>query len=237
MSAKSQSTAHRKQLNSFGKILEGFKPWLESRYGVRAADRVVTETMKAYQALLPLLPTLGRDPQVRLFFEPTPRYLAVYRAMTNLGYSAEESGQVVYAMGAAAIEAIPRPIRRLLGWLWFSSLFKRLMRRRAAITQRSPHPQGYIIEFIDGRGQDFNYGVDYLQCASLKYLVANDALPLAPFICAIDRLASERIGWGLSRATTLAAGDERCEFRFTKGGPTHVPIPLALESLVSADFT
>jgi len=237
MSTKSQAATLQKQLNAFGKILDDFKPWLEERYGIRAAGRLVTETMKEYQAILPHLPALDRDPQVRLFFEPTPRYLAVYRAMTSLGYSTEETGRVVYAMGGAAIEALPRPLRRLLGWLWFNTLFKRLMSRRATITQSSPHPQGFVIEFLDGRGQDFDFGVDYLECATLKYLASNDALPLTPYICAIDRLASEKLGWGLRRETTLAAGDRRCEFRFTRGGPTRVPIPPALEALAPVDFT
>jgi len=48
--------------------------------------------MWEYLALLPNVPDQRNDLQVRLFFEPTPRYLAVYMAMTKLGYSTDEAG-------------------------------------------------------------------------------------------------------------------------------------------------
>ena len=52
--------------------------------------------------------------------------------------------------------------------------------------------------------------------------MAEGAPELAPYLCLIDILYSEKFGWGLMRTTTLADGDERCDFRFKKGGETRV---------------
>ena len=45
---------------------------------------------------------------------------------------------------------------------------------------------------------------------------------------AVDKVASEMLGWGLQRTMTIAEGGEKCDFRFRKGGETSVPIPQSL---------
>ena len=47
-------------------------------------------------------------------------------------------------------------------------------------------------------------------------------MELAPYICAMDKVTSELLGWGLTRTMTLAEGCEKCDFRFKKGGQTRV---------------
>ena len=51
---------------------------------------------------------------------------------------------------------------------------------------------------------------------------------LAPYVCAVDKVASEMMGWGLSRTMTLAEGREKCDFRFKKGGKTDVAMTQSL---------
>ena len=84
------------------------------------------------------------------------------------------------------------------------------------------------MSFVNGNGQDFDYGIDYTECASCKFLIAQNALELAPYVCAVDKAASEMMGWGLSRTMTLAEGGEKCDFRFKKGGKTDVAMPQSL---------
>jgi hypothetical protein len=85
----------------------------------------------------------------------------------------------------------------------------------------------YVLNYVAGE-QDFDWGVDYIECASCKFLDKQDAAELKPYVCAVDKVASEMLGWGLRRTMTLAEGDERCDFRFKKGGETSVSIPQSL---------
>jgi len=82
--------------------------------------------------------------------------------------------------------------------------------------------------FVEGEGQKFDYGIDYNECANVKFLRAQNALELAPYICATDKVASEILGWGLNRTMTLADGYKKCDFRFKKGGKTFVKGPKSL---------
>jgi hypothetical protein len=47
-------------------------------------------------------------------------------------------------------------------------------------------------------------------------------MELAPHVCAVDKVTSELLGWGLTRTMTLAEGFAKCDFRFKKGGETSV---------------
>lgn len=93
--------------------------------------------------------------------------------------------------------------------------------------------EDYVYDFIPGDGITFDYGVDYLECASCKFLAKQGAPELAPYLCPVDVLYSEALGWGLTRTKTLAEGADKCDFRFKKGGSTNVAVPVAMRSLVT----
>ena len=82
----------------------------------------------------------------------------------------------------------------------------------------------YVMTYVPGDGHTFDWGFDYTECASCKFLKAQDAFELAPYVCAVDQVVGEMLGWGLSRTTTLGEGGERCDFRFKKGAATHVVV-------------
>ena len=126
---------------------------------------------------------------------------------------------------AGCVEGI---VRRLMEYLWFSRMFRVLAKRWQIRSHQGRYPEASIVEYIEGDGEEFDYGIDYIECAVCKYLWAEKAFELAPYSCAIDKPVSELMGWGLTRLKTLAEGYPRCEFRFKKGGETNVPIPSSL---------
>ena len=72
---------------------------------------------------------------------------------------------------------------------------------------------------MDGDGRNFDYGVDYTECAICKFYHAEDADELVPYVCLLDYPVSKALGTGMARTTTLADGAERCDFRFKPGRP------------------
>ncbi|MES0344763.1 MAG: L-2-amino-thiazoline-4-carboxylic acid hydrolase, partial [Anaerolineales bacterium] len=102
--------------------------------------------------------------------------------------------------------------------------------KRAEGSRLRKYPGNFVLNYVEGDGQDFDYGVDYLECASCKFLEAEGAFELAPYVCAVDKTASEQLGWGLSRTMTLAEGSHKCDFRFKKGGRTRIVLPQSLQA-------
>ena len=154
----------------------------------------------------------------------------MYRALQRQGRTVEDAGRLAYSIGTEEAKAYPYIVRRLLEYLWFSRLFRAIAKRPQIRSSQGRYPGASVIEYVEGDGEEFDYGIDYIECAVCKFLRAENAIELAPYSCAIDKPVSELMGWGLTRLKTLAEGYPECEFRFKKGGKTNVPIPSSLQA-------
>ena len=228
MSQKNYLHRRNQFMRSFDRLLARLKPWLFSWLGEEQAKRFIEETRQEYEALIPRIPYIGESSLALTFFLPTTRYLAVYRALQKQGRTVEEAGHLIYRMGTEEALAIPPPGRRIMEVLWFSRWFRKLAKKRAIRSQQRIYPAHFVMNYVEGDGQEFDYGVDYIECANCKFLQAENAFEIAPYVCATDKPISELMGWGLYRRTTIANGSPICKFRFKKSGKTQVVIPQSL---------
>ena len=215
-------------LKGFDRSVSRVKHVLAARYGEKEAHALIRESRQEYVDLIPQIPYIGDRNPLLVFLLPASRYLAIYRTFQRHGKTVEEAGRLAYEIGQAEFEAIPGWVRRVIEVLWFSRWFTRRLQRRVASSQEREYPGGYVLAYVEGDGQDFDYGIDYIECASCTFLSAQGAPELAPYVCAVDKVASEMLGWGLRRTMTLAQGGERCDFRFKKGAETSVMMPESL---------
>ena len=228
---------HRRNqfLRSFDGLLARVKPQVFSWLGEEQAEQFIREARQEYEALIPRIPYIGESSLALTFFLPTTRYLAVYRALQKQGRTVEEAGRLIFRMGAEGALAIPPLGRRLMEVLWFSRWLRRLAKKRAIKSQRRIYPAHFVMNYVEGDGQEFDYGVDYIECANCKFLQAENAFEIAPYVCATDKPISELMGWGLYRSTTIADGSSICKFRFKKGGATNVPVPQSLREMITLE--
>jgi hypothetical protein len=215
-------------LRRFDKATARVNHVLVSRYGEEHAGILTKEVRREYEAIIPHLPYIGPRNPLMIFFIPTGWHVGLYRVLQKQRRTVEEAGQVIYDMTEAYLKSIPAFVRRLIGYLWFSSLLMKRLKKRAVQSQKRKYPGDYVLVYIEGDGKTFDYGIDYIECANCKFLRALGADELAPYVCAGDKLASEFLGWGLTRTMTIADGHEKCDFRFKRGGKTRVKIPPSL---------
>jgi hypothetical protein len=216
-------------MKSFDKSIARSKRLLVSKYDDEQANSLIRDCRREYEALIPQIPFIGNKSPFLIFLIPTSRYLAVYRVLRRKGLTIEEAGQLIYLMNEAEWEAIPIIYRRIISYLWFSPLFIWRIRKRAKESQAREYTGGYVLTFIEGDGRTFDYGFDYTECAGCKFLNQQGSPELAPLMCSFDKMASETLGWGLTRTTTIADGYERCDFRFKKHGKTNIVLPLYIK--------
>jgi len=209
-------------LKNFNKSVTRIRPILISRYGEVSAKNIVSDSREIYKSLIPQIPFIGERDPFLIFMLPTIRALAIYRALQKYGYTVEAAGQLINELSEAEVKSYPKFLRRLIGYLWFSPLFLMRLKKRAKKSQQRKYPENFVMEFVEGNGKTYNYGINYIECANCKFLNAQNALELAPYICATDKIISELLGWGLTRTMTLAEGNPMCDFRFTKGGETKI---------------
>ena len=181
-------------LKNFDRAIARVKPVLISRYGEEQANTLIRESRQEYEDLIPQIPYIGDKSPFLIFLLPTTQYLAVYRALKRHSRTVEEAGQLIHDMSEAELKAIPGWVRRVMGYLWFTPWFMKRVKRQAIESQARKYAGGYVLTYVEGDGQEFDYGVDYTECASCKFLIAQDAFELAPYVCAVDKVASEMFG-------------------------------------------
>jgi hypothetical protein len=216
-------------LRRFDKATARIYHVLVSHYGKEDAGILTKEARREYEAIIPQLPYIGPRNPLLIFFIPTGWHVGLYRVLQRQRRTVEEAGQVIYDLTEAYLRSMPPYAHRLIGYLWFSSLFLRRLKKRAVQSRERKYPGDYVFQYIEGDGKTFDYGIDFLECANCKFLGAMGADELAPYVCAGDKLASEFLGWGLMRTMTIADGYEKCVFRFKRGGKTSVKIPPSLK--------
>lgn len=205
---------------------------LETHFGENTNERI-TQTRREFENLIPQLPYIGGMQPFTEFIVFTAMLLAVYRIDKRQGQTVEETGKLVFEIGREFLRSYPAILLYKLGRMNFSKRHLDRLRKRAVESHQRKYPDGYVFDFIEGDGKTFDYGVDYLECASCKFLAKQGASELAPYLCPVDILYSEVLGWGLTRTMTLAEGAEKCDFRFKRGGKTNIAVPLALREIVS----
>ena len=91
------------------------------------------------------------------------------------------------------------------------------MRKAASKSQERAHPADWVFSFVEGDGEEFDWGIDFTECRIVKFFRAQGAGELAPYLCLGDFPISDAFGTGLIRNTTIAEGGDRCDFRFKRG--------------------
>jgi hypothetical protein len=210
-------------LREFDGVVQRVRPLLNDRYDPQFAEAVAAEARQEYTRLIPQLPYIGgRGNKLTWNLIGTAWFVAFYRAMKAHGRPIEEIGRLLTEMYKVWLDAYPGWLLRLQGWFTFTPLYQWQLEQRAQQSQERRYPGDWVLTRVPPNGYDF--GVDYTECGIVKFCRAQGAAELLPYLCPLDFIMSERMKLGLVRTTTLAAGGERCNFRFKRGGETEWPV-------------
>ncbi len=103
----------------------------------------------------------------------------------------------------------------------FSRLVRKMVARRAR-QHRKVRFGDFEVEYLIGEGNEFDFGVNYLQCGNHTFVKRHGGEEFAPYVCMSDIALSDAMGWGLTRTQTLADGCHHCDFRLKKGAATQI---------------
>ncbi|MBN1977530.1 MAG: L-2-amino-thiazoline-4-carboxylic acid hydrolase [Anaerolineae bacterium] len=200
---------------------------MAARYELDFVAAVTRESLAEFEGLLPELPYIGGDQNPltgNLVFSASA--LAFYQVMKRRGKTVEETGELLYRIMEAWIRRYPGFIRRLMGSYYLSKPSRRQSKKRAPLSQERRHAGDWVFEYVEGDGETFGWGRDYVECGIVKFLHSQGADELAPYLCLTDYALFGALGIELMRTMTLAEGCEKCDFRFKKGeSPSGWPPP------------
>jgi hypothetical protein len=203
-----------KLLKSFDKTANLIRGYVVSRYGKELCDTLLQKTRQEYEQLIPSMPHVNNFPALNSFLKIATLELAVFRAFKEQGKSASEAWEICHEALKAKTEAMPKLLKKLIGWYFFTGFVKNRARKMSGRDLG-----GFTIEYVEGEG---DWGVNYRRCAIYDFLKEQNAEAFSPYVCMSDMALSDALGWGLKRTETLADGCDKCDFRFRKGSRTEI---------------
>ena len=215
-----------KLVGKLDRHLERLGDALVDRFGEETAAVMRKEMLDEYRRLIPGVPYIGgwrNNHSGNLSFSAWA--LALYRVVVRHGGTLEDTGELLHRTAQAVMERIPRVVRHGVGRYRFTRLKRWREEGAARKSQARRYPGDWVFERIDGDGETFDFGIDTTECGIVKYLHAQEADELGPYLCDLDYLNIKAMGYGLRRTKTLAWGCDRCDFRYTKQGATSAPWP------------
>jgi hypothetical protein len=222
----------KRYLKYFDLVARSAIPVVERYFPGENADELMGETRQQYKSLLPGLPYIGGKQPFTLFVVFTGMLLALHRTNQAQGGTVEKTGELMYEVAEVFLNRLSPLVKRLMAAMNFSPIYLKRLQKRAAESHERKYPGDYVYDFIPGDGTTFNYGVDYHECGSCKYLDSQGVFELAQYLCPVDILYSQVFQWGLSRTKTIASGGEKCDFRFRRGGAINVVVPASMQAVV-----
>ncbi|MEN6435671.1 MAG: L-2-amino-thiazoline-4-carboxylic acid hydrolase [Anaerolineaceae bacterium] len=220
-------------LREFDRSAKKLSPVLAKFFPHKNIHELIEKTRHQYEILIPQMPYVGGKEPFTRFVIYSGMLLAVYRIARAEGMAVEDIGIMAYEIGKSYLKAYPAFLRRFMAQVNFKPSYLKRLKERAEESHLRLYPDDFVFDFIEGDRINFDYGVDYHECAICKFFIQQNASEFTPYLCPMDILYSQSLEWGLVRTTTLAEGADRCDFRFKKGGQTRVNVPAALKKVIA----
>ena len=219
------SSIKPKLLKDFDKTANLVRNSVAIRYSEDFAETLYQEVRHEFEALIPQMPYIDKKAMtLRKFLFITTQELAVYKAMKEHGKTPSEAWEICHDALRERLNKVSALMRWIAKKMYFSTIMKSIMRKMIAKTQQQSL-SGFVLEFVEGDGQNFDFGVNYLECPMQQFVRDQGAEEFAPYPCLSDVVLGETFGWGVIRSETLGDGCKRCNFRFKKGGNTRITSP------------
>jgi L-2-amino-thiazoline-4-carboxylic acid hydrolase len=209
-----------KLVRNHRKMMEIGETWIAEEFGAAFAAAAVNNSVAEFNALLPEIPYIGggENPLTDTLIQMTS-ILALYRALEE-HVPVDRIGDLAYRMAQAWIRRYPRILRFLIGRFYLAAPMRQRKQRQARVSQTRRYPGDFVFEFVEGDIKTFRWGINYLECAIVKFFAEQGASGLTPYMCRIDFLMFPALGIELQRSGTLAQGCSQCDFRLRWGGAT-----------------
>jgi hypothetical protein len=184
------------------------------------------ETRQRFERQLDDLPYIGGDQNMLTFtFVLSAFALAHIQVLETYGLDIPTIGEGLVRTYADVYLSLPAPVRWWLRRAEFSAKHRAQLKAFAQFSQRREYPGNWVMEYVEGDHQDFDFGCSYIECAVLKYVQAMDMLKYMPYFCVGDFAVSKALGTGLQRSTSLFCGGNCCDFQYKKQRAAYEALP------------
>ncbi len=179
-------------------------------------DDILAEMRQSFADIIPEMPYIGESNFHLQWFIPNSEKLAEYLVVKNYGVTKKEYSNLHLTQASKDLLDNYTEAQLIgIGKMQFGYPTELFMMATALWSQFRMYPDDYIIYFRKGDGVDFDWGLDYTQCANVQLYKKYDAQDLLlPMVCTQDDLAGSLMRTGYRRTMQIATGDPICDLRW-----------------------
>ena len=208
-------------MREFDAMYRGARNALVDRFDEASIVRLSTLRRKKYEALWRELPYIGGGKNadtINLIMGAIT--LSFVLVLTNEEISERQIGRVIYDSFYGYFNSRPVFLRRILGYIAGTQVFKRRMTRQIETSSLRRYRDDFVSERVEPLSLQYDFGYNYVECAIHKLFVKYDAEEFLKYVCLGDFAMFRSLGIGFTRTQTIANGALYCDFRFKKNGET-----------------
>jgi len=192
------------------------------RYGDALAHDIAEKSRLEFEKVVPQMPEIhGRLNIFREIIEINAIAIAFYKALRSSGKTVDEVAEIFYELVSELHQAIPKPIRRIIGWFFTSPVFLTVAQHSSKHAGKSP--DGWKIEYRRGTDEQCDFYFEATECAVLKFYEKVGVSEMGAYCNLVDYIQSEVFNLGMRQIAHLGSGDTRCIECFKRGRKTEVP--------------
>lgn len=202
-------------MRTFDAALIIVKDILMKYFGEDKFEEMSTIIRNEFETLIPQLPYVGgNDNHLTDDLINAAILLPILRFFEKEGLEFMEIGNLTYQLYEAFYKMIP-PKDDI-----FSKEFLNKEKEHAKNSIERKYSGDWVLDFVEGDGKTFTFGVDYSECGVYKFYKSQGAEHFMPIVCISDYAQAQAYGYGLRRTQTIGNGAPLCDFRYIKDGTT-----------------
>lgn len=192
------------------------------RYGDVLAHEIAEKSRLEFEKVVLQMPEIpGRLNIFREIIEINAIAIAFHKALRSSGVTVDEAAEIFYETVSELHQAIPKPIRWIIGWFFTSPVFLKVAQHSSKQSGKSP--DGWKIEYRRGTDERCDLYFEATECAVLKFYEKVGVSEMGAYCNFVDYIQSEVFNLGMRQPAHLGSGDIRCVECFKRGRPTEVP--------------
>lgn len=216
-----------KLLKQFDRVFKRVRKSLIKVHGEDFAEKVVQDSRKVFESLLPQLPYVGgRDNPGTMIIIINGWVISFFKVMRLHGKSAEDIVQTCCEVTDSYFRPVPGFVWHFIGRLSFGRLFLRRVKRYAAKSQDRRYTEDWVFQVVEGESENCDWGFEFTECAVQKLYDAHGLNEMKPYCNLVDLTYSRYMNMGLDASSTIGLGFEKCRLLYKRGRETNIPAPL-----------
>lgn len=215
-------TKRAKMIKKYKAMSPRIERQLTIHYGSELARKIAEKSNLEFEEIIPQMPDIpGKLNFFREIIETNAIVIAFYKALRASGKTLDETAGIFYEMVRDLHQAIPKPLRWLIGWFFVSPIFLKMLQYFSKLSGESA--DGWKIEYHKGVDKQCDFYFEATECGVLKFYEKVGVPELGVYCNFVDYIQSEAFNLGMKQLAHLGGGDTKCIECFKRGRQTEVP--------------